>query len=103
VGRPAFYLAITAFIIAGTVPVVLGFRRWDAPKAVALGWAVIAIVVQSVTVLGYFYPRPFGWTKKDVVVPDAPDVIPTAIFALVVAFVAYIIGLTASLFAKRWR
>jgi H+/Cl- antiporter ClcA len=97
----AFYLAIIVQFAAFAVPAVLAWRKWEKRKAILLGWAVIAIVVQALGVLAFFYPRVFGLTTDEMHVPDAPDVLPMALVALLVSAVSFWIGTVARAVLRR--
>jgi H+/Cl- antiporter ClcA len=97
----AFYLAIIAQFAAFAVPAVLAWRKWEKRKAILLGWAIIVIVAQALGVLAFFYPRVFGLTSDEVHIPDAPDVLPTALVALLVSAVSFGIGTVARVVLRR--
>ena len=99
--RSLYYLAVAAQFAAFATPAGLAWRRWDYRKGIAIGWAVIVIVVQSAAVLGFLYPRAFGLTKDEVHSPDAPDMLPTALMALLISAIAFGAGRVARLLVKR--
>jgi hypothetical protein len=83
------------------VPAALAWRGWDRRKGIALGWAIIVLVVQTVTMLTFLYPRAFGLSKDQVHIPDAPDVLPTGIMALLISVVSFSLGKTLRFAVKR--
>jgi hypothetical protein len=96
-------LANAAIVIAIAVPAVLGYRQWNAARAVGVSWAILVVVTQSIAVLGYLYPHSFGWNPTEVAMPDAPGMIPAAIVALFITSAAYFVGMAASSLRPRMR
>ena len=99
--RPAYFLANAAFIAAVAVPAILAWHGWGRGKAIALGWATIVIVTQFVAIFGYTNTQVFGWTKSQVQMPDAPDILPTALMAAAISAIAYVAGTAARFLFKR--
>ncbi|HEV8377260.1 MAG TPA: hypothetical protein VGQ99_08460 [Tepidisphaeraceae bacterium] len=99
--HPASSLADVVLVAALALPAVLGWRGWRRERGIAIGWAAIVIVSQAVAILGYVYPRLFGWTKDDVHMPDAPDILPTALIALILSGIAFGVGSFAASRCRR--
>ena len=99
--RSLYYFAVAAQFAAFAFPAVMAWRGWDYRKGIAIGWAVIVIFVQSAAVLGFLYPGAFGLTKDQVHSPDAPDILPTALMALILSAIAFALGKVARLIVKR--
>jgi len=66
-----------------------------------LAGGVLVIVSQAVAVLGYYFPHYFDWTKDEVSIPDAPDILPTALLAFILAGFMFGIGTAVRFFFDR--